>query len=544
MKKILLCAAMAMLALVGCEKAVQSELNFEDVKDFATVTGKLVGYVNTPGEATVKQALAGVRVYVEVPNDEYRTGAEGNRLFEGKTDEEGNYSIKVALGTKGITAGKALLKWDDFHMEIAGRTVYFQFGEKNLGALNKDDFREDEITVPQDAVLNATVGTVKCIKGRVSYDAGAYKKEDGSWVENGNIQTKAGAVVIASVKYFEGEVDEVVKKFVAKTDASGNFAFEGENAIPVEANGNEIKLSFEQFAGSKKVFNALQNAYEDKDFFFSLALPVLVAAKAQANNTYIKDLAADTEEQVTEDQKDIIAFAVKGKLYQQAEEAQKDKDGNLTGYAMGKAATTMKVNILVELYDDLHADVQSSILYEGISASEDTKEFSQKVQLFEKWKLSNVKVSVFAQSTKKVGASSDLGGYSHKYYKADSDYKFPDKPDDMSTQWVSGIYKGTKENIIQSKWASDDQLYFDLKFDEDVIIPFSAEDKAAVLGRMKPTLGVAAADAEHTEAIYVGGDKSANLKYFKKSDVYQADIKKDGDKTFLVAMGGTAGLWD
>ena len=429
-------------------------------------------------------------------------------------------------------------------MEIAGRTVYFQFGEKNLGALNKDDFREDEITVPQDAVLNATVGTVKCIKGRVSYDAGAYKKEDGSWVENGNIQTKAGAVVIASVKYFEGEVDEVVKKFVTKTDANGNFAFEGENAIPVEANGNEIKLSFEQFAGSKKVFNALQNAYEDKDFFFSLALPVVVAAKAQANNTYIKDLAADTEEQVTEDQKDIIAFAVKGKLYQQAEEAIKDKDGNTTGYAMGKAATTMKVNILVELYDDLHADVQSSILYEGISASEDTKEFSQNVKLFEKWKLSNVKVSVFAQSTKKVGASSDLGGYSHKYYKADSDYKFPDKVEDMSTQWVSGIYKGTKENIIQSKWASDDQLYFDLKFDADVIIPFSAEDKAAVLGRMNSALGVAASDAEHTEAIYVGGDKPANLKYFKKSDVYQADIKKDGDKTFLVAMGGTTGLWD
>jgi uncharacterized lipoprotein NlpE involved in copper resistance len=52
MKKFFFFAAAAMLALVGCEKQVQSSLDLDKVEKEATVSGTLVAYVNAPGQAT------------------------------------------------------------------------------------------------------------------------------------------------------------------------------------------------------------------------------------------------------------------------------------------------------------------------------------------------------------------------------------------------------------------------------------------------------------------------------------------------------------
>ena len=475
MKKILLCAAMAMLALVGCEKAVQSELNFDDVKDFATVTGKLVGYVDVPGQATVKQALAGVRVYVEVPNSEYRTGADGNRLFEGKTDEEGNYSIKVALGTKGIAAGKALLKWDDFHMEIAGRTVYFKFGEKDLGALNKDDYREDEFKVDQDDVLNATVGEAP-LQGVLTYDAGAVKKEDGTREEITHSYAADVKVTIA-VKYFEGKFDDkgnpldVTKKFVVKTDKDGKFAFN----VPVEANGNNLEIDIEQFKANYTKF--ANNQWTTVECFYSLSAPVKAAVKA--NEIKIQDVVADTRDEIDPATKTQIAFNVVGTVWRQFEKPVKDKSDNIVGYTKGLQTTSdYKITVRLDYYDAGLANIESTILYEGLTPG-DKGALSKKVQLYDGWDISRVKVSAYADKTVKVTAEQ----FAHYYLALDPDTKkYATVTDGYSKQKdLQGIYKGGEDNVLASAWATDKQLFFDLNLG-DLALKFEPEYEGTLIG--------------------------------------------------------------
>jgi hypothetical protein len=470
MKKILLCAAMAMLALVGCEKAVQSELSFDDVKDFATVTGKLVGYVDVPGQATVKQALAGVRVYVEVPNDEYRTGAEGNRLFEGKTDEEGNYSIKVALGTKGIAAGKALLKWDDFHMEIAGRTVYFQFGQKNLGALNKDDFREDEITIDQDAVLNSTVGEAD-LQGVLTYDAGAVKKEDGTREEITHAFAADVQVSIAVV-YFAGQPEEVTKVFVTKTDKDGKFAFK----VPVEAAGNNLDIDIAQFKANYTRF--ANNQWITEEYYYTLAAPIAVAVKA--NEIKIQDVFAGNKEKIEPTTKTQVSFNVVGTFWRQFEKPEYDKSENLTGYSKGLQTTSdYKFTIRVDYYDAGLANIESTILYEGLTPG-DKGAVSQTVKLYDGWDINRVKVSAYADKTVKVTAEQ----FAHYYLAFDEDSKKYATAKDGYTKQKSlqGVYKGGEDNpLCASKWADEKQLFFDLNLG-DLVLRFEPENEGTLMG--------------------------------------------------------------
>lgn len=469
MKKILLCAAMAMLALVGCEKAQQSELNFEDVKDFATVTGKLVGYVDVPGQATVKQALGGVRVYVEVPNSEYRTGADGNRLFEGKTDEEGNYTIKVALGTKGIAAGKALLKWDDFHMEIAGRTVYFQFGQKNLGALNKDDFREDEITIDQDPVLNSTVGTAT-LQGVLTYDAGAVKKEDGTREEITHAYAADVNVSIAVV-YFAGQPEEVTKIFVGKTDKDGKFAFQ----VPVEANGNNLDIDIAQFKAEYTKF--ANNQWTTVECYYTLSAPVPAAVKA--NEIKIQDVVADNRDEIDPATKTQISFNVVGTVWRQFEKPVKDKSDNIVGYTYGLQTTSdYKITVRLDYYDAGLTNIESTILYEGLTPG-DKGALSKKVQLYDGWDINRVKVSAYADKTVKVTAEQ----FAHYYLALDPDTKkYATVTDGYSKQKeLQGVYKGGENNVLKSAWASDKQLFFDLNLG-DLALQFEPENEGTLIG--------------------------------------------------------------
>lgn len=469
MKKILLCAAMAMLALVGCEKAQQSELNFEDVKDFATVTGKLVGYVDVPGQATVKQALGGVRVYVEVPNSEYRTGADGNRLFEGKTDEEGNYTIKVALGTKGIAAGKALLKWDDFHMEIAGRTVYFQFGQKNLGALNKDDFREDEITIDQDPVLNSTVGTAT-LQGVLTYDAGAVKKEDGTREEITHAYAADVNVSIAVV-YFAGQPEEVTKVFVGKTDKDGKFAFQ----VPVEAAGNNLDIDIAQFKAEYTKF--ANNQWTTVECYYTLSKPVNTAVKA--NEIKIQDVVADNRDEIDPATKTQISFNVVGTVWRQFEKPVKDKSDNIVSYTYGLQTTSdYKITVRLDYYDAGLTNIESTILYEGLTPG-DKGALSKKVQLYDGWDINRVKVSAYADKTVKVTAEQ----FAHYYLALDPDTKkYATVTDGYSKQKeLQGVYKGGENNVLKSAWASDKQLFFDLNLG-DLALQFEPENEGTLIG--------------------------------------------------------------
>jgi hypothetical protein len=130
----------------------------------------------------------------------------------------------------------------------------------------------------------------------------------------------------------------------------------------------------------------------------------------------------------------------------------------------------------------------------------------------------------------------------------------------MTPQSVPGIYKGGKDNVLAEVWAQDKNIFFNLEAGDDLTIPFEAENPAKVLGHMnaaksakpdetdpaKMDHGWVADNSlypEYTEVVYVGGDDAANLVYYKKADVYPADLLEKGDKKILHCMGGTGGLW-
>ena len=482
MKKILLCAAMAMLALVGCEKAVQSELSFDDVKQFATVSGSLVGYVDVPGQATVKSGLGGIRVYVEVANSEYKAGAQGNALFEAKTAEDGSFEIKVKVGSKAVGAGGVApkLKWDDFNVEIGGKKVYFLHNSINLDNLNAGDVRVAEHVAAKDAVLNSTVGEAD-LQGVLTYDAGAIKKEDGTREEITHAFAADVQVSIAVV-YFAGQPEEVTKTFIAKTDKDGKFAFK----VPVEANGNNLDIDIAQFKANYTKF--ANNQWTTVECFYTLAAPVPAAVKA--NEITIQDVVANVREEIDPAAKTQVSFVVKGVLEKMIEKGVKDKDDNITNYVKGtKAVEAGEYSFTIRLdYYGNPADpteVTSKILYEGLKVNGDKGAFSHTVKLYDGWDIANVKVVAYADKTSKVEA------FEHFYLPFDSDSKkFNTYKDGWKKQGdVKGIYKGGKDNVLASAWATDNQLFFDLDLGT-LVLDFEAESNLKLIGvECKPAEG-------------------------------------------------------
>ena len=538
MKKFFLFAAVAMLALVGCEKPKQSALDFDKVEKVATVKGTLVAYVNAPGAATETAPLAGIRVYVQVASAKYQDKAEGNQQFAAKTGEDGSFTIEVKTGAKEIADAK--LKSEDFSYTFGDKVIYYQGLDVALDALNEGDIKMEYVVAKEDAVLNQTVGTAT-LQGKLTYDAGAQKKADGTYEEKTHAYA-ANVNVIAAVKYFKGEPSEVVKKFTAKTNANGEFSF----AIPVETKGNDVELTIDQFKANRTVFE--NNAWIERPYYFTMSAATPVPG-LQANTVKIQDLVADNKEAISEDKK-IVEFNVVGKIFQLAEEPQKDPETkDLTGYAMGKDLTNYTFTVRLDYKDGAY---ESSIIYEGNKGNKDDGSFKVPVKLYDGWDVNKVTVKIYADKTVKL---SEENGFTHRYWKAASDHSFDMDVAKYKTQPVPGIFKGGKDNVLKEMAASDKQLFFDLQVG-DIVIQFEAEDPAKVLGRTSagPANGTTILnktqyDALSDEAkkaftaIYVNGDAESNILYYKEGSFYKADIVEKSSKKFLDATGGIGGLW-
>ena len=106
MRRNLLVAAFAALALVGCQK--QSELNFDDISTKATVQGYVYidqGYVaDGSGFAKLSKPADGVAVAVKVDYTAYdKDAAGGQKLFEATCDANGFYQVEIPVGQKAIS---------------------------------------------------------------------------------------------------------------------------------------------------------------------------------------------------------------------------------------------------------------------------------------------------------------------------------------------------------------------------------------------------------------------------------------------------------
>ncbi len=240
MKKKFFFAALAALVLIGCEQK-QSELDINQARTQspATITGKVT--YNPGGENSKSVAVDSVEVIALVKNTVYSAGATGEARFMARTDAEGNYSINIPCGQKGIAATDVRLvtsplfaDFTDVSTGVTSKVWYNVAGNgKNpskdliIGAVEIVDLE----MLPEIALRNY-VGKATVI-GTVTYEAGAVKSGS-EWVV-GNV-AYVGKLT-AKVVYNAGTDAEITKQFDLVTDKEGKYTLEmpaGDNAVTAE----------------------------------------------------------------------------------------------------------------------------------------------------------------------------------------------------------------------------------------------------------------------------------------------------------------------
>ena len=259
MKKLFLCAAVAMLALVGCEKQEQSSLSFEDAKTDAKITGSLVYYADKAGANTEEVKLANQRVYFQVAANQYATGAIGVKSFEATTDADGVFTITVPMGSKAITGD---LLTDVIVVGEAPNRIFLDETKQTI-TLNAGDAKVKKCVAPINDALTACQGTAT-LSGKVTYNAGLVKKGDAT--EDGIVAAPGDLKISVRVPYSSVNAGED-RTLIGRTKADGSYEME----IPVPA-GKAIAgadIDIDQFAG--KYTEMFNNKPLEVDAIFGLA---------------------------------------------------------------------------------------------------------------------------------------------------------------------------------------------------------------------------------------------------------------------------------
>ena len=388
MKKFFLFAAVAMMALVGCEKQNQSSLDFKDVKQSAKVSGTLVYVADKAGAASQEIALAGQRVYFLVTADKYADNADGNQIFEATTAEDGSYSITVPTGSKTINGN---LKTDIIAIGEEGNRIFLAETDEAI-ALNAGDAKVKKTVAPIDEVLTACQGTAT-LKGKITYNAGVVEK--GGVKEDGKVAAPAGVTVRTIVKYDPAD-DTKDRAFVTKTTGEGTY----EIKLPVQAAaaGVAVDIKVAQFAG--KFTEDFNNKLLTVDAIFGQAAAENDALTDGEVTTHNIDLGEPLSkaEALTKNTK----IVVKGELKLTVEEpkystVEKHEDEILSITKNGSTPYTTKVNggaFEIHLIHNEGKPDESSIIYSCNTESEKSGKFNQEVAVYDSWKLSDINIYI------------------------------------------------------------------------------------------------------------------------------------------------------
>lgn len=460
MKKIFFGSAMlAVLALVGCKKE-QSQFTLDNIEQKATISGTVVYQSNLVGQSTEEVALAGVRVVASVDFSEYSSNAEGVKQFEATTDSAGQFSIVIPTGAKEIPVQ---LHIDVVKTTQSGKNIYLSEYKKSW-TVKANEAKVEKIILAKDEALSECVaeGT---LKGKLIYDAGTVSKEDGT-KEEGKVAA-AGVNVTAEVAY---ENAGVSKKFVAKTDANGEFTF----SIPVEKDGCAVVVSIEQFKGTYTEFK--NNQWVSVEALYSMSATVTASVKG-GEITPVK-LVADVRDISDETTKSQVAFKVKGKFLQVVEKAKYNSTGeNRIGTEAGTKASTYPFTVELRRTDPTTSEV-TYIRYEGNQANE-SGVYEVEVKLYDSWNVATDHIRVYVYADNSVV----VNDFAHYYFAWDEDSdKFLYDPDnDYKTQRLTGLYKGGSNNVVAEAVVTEKQIYFDLSM-PDATLAFEPEDENAVYG--------------------------------------------------------------
>ena len=105
-KHFLAIAALIIAAFTGCQKE-QSEFTTESLQGTCTLQGKITydkGVTADDLVTHIESKASGVTVVLSFDYSAYATGATGKKYYTTTTDEDGNYSFTVAVGSNPISA--------------------------------------------------------------------------------------------------------------------------------------------------------------------------------------------------------------------------------------------------------------------------------------------------------------------------------------------------------------------------------------------------------------------------------------------------------
>lgn len=473
MKKIFLFAAVAMLALVGCEKQNQSSLDFEQVQQSAKISGTLVYFADKAGAATVETPIANQRIFFQVAGNQFANGANGSKQFEATTGADGSFEIVVPTGAKTINGQ---LKTDVIVLGEGANRIFLDETSKNITLVAGDAKVEKRIaTINQ--TLTACQGTAT-VKGNVQYNAG-YVEKDGA-KEDGLVAAPAGTKVTITVAY-----DDAVKALITATEADGTYSYE----VPVPAAGSlPIEVKVAQFAG--KYTGDFNNGLLTVDAIFD-ATPVTGINATDGEVTKVADIVAtpiDLEMPTTKNTK----VKVKGEWLVEAEVFEYgtgDEAKKINKLDKGTKKYTPELNGGAFELILTNTDNGQSIIYD-LKVDENGK-FETEVAIYDSWDFSDVEVTTRV----KKFVNSEFTHYYMKYYKSPSTSKaesewdpvaspgkwqdWTDK-DNFTNQYGTQSCEGTYEAKEQTPVKLDE--FFATKVDNTLTFKMSPDAKEALIG--------------------------------------------------------------
>lgn len=244
-KSLFMMAILAIAALTGCQDQTQSQLEFGDVADKATVQGYVYidkGYVQEGSTYVVKSLpAAGAEVLVKVPYTKYDAdAAAGDKFFEGVCDANGFYSIEVPVGQAAITGAK-----------VYTRPIVDKYYDLVNGSI-----------IEKTASYPESSASVEIERGKVYTAANIYMQKD---VEGAILTRNQVIKVTGSIKEFYEK-----KEYYDPEDKDKGYYGVKEQTNPIKAVKLVITLTNSKYAGEEIVYNV--NSSSDGSYNLSVNL--------------------------------------------------------------------------------------------------------------------------------------------------------------------------------------------------------------------------------------------------------------------------------
>lgn len=428
----ILLTALALLAMVGCENPEQSTLDFEEIGNKATISGVVT--INKDGNQTSIVPMAGSSVRAEVNYSEYSSTSTGVKVFEATTNENGEYTLEIPVGTKAIAVRvqpQVLTVDGVWYTAPSSKVLTLTVGQK----------------VTSNFLLAADVDIAgeATVKGQVLYNAG-YKKVGTEFVlENG--YANGVSVVLTDADYV----------FETTTNAQGEYSL----VVPVKKDGSTYTLTTREFEAT---YNDLRNG----ELF---PLTVHYAATEEVVNVTNKDvktvkvtLSPNTVDDVTTRNQELkieglVTIAKEKKVYEDL--ANPDPDYMKLEFSKTEPATTKVTVTITNTSDNRRVVYNIDKLNEGA--------FNITAKLYDDWTLTDCKVT--------VEAAPYVAEFAHFYNKWLTDeYRYDLR---WSTQTLNGVYqKATATNVV-----TDMNTLLGIKF--ELVMTYAAEDKDNIYGITK-----------------------------------------------------------